>query len=385
MKLKAWRLPWQGELVPHGLLDILRGCNLSCRACYNAPGSRVKSLEQVREEFEILMRSRRLDSLGIVGGEPLLHPQLTDIIRMIRSTGVNAEVFTNGLLLDDERAAALKKAGAGLVFLHIDAHQNRPDWPQGSDGSLEDLWSAKAAAATSAGLEVGLAVTAYADALDRIDQAITFVLNSPHVDYLLVTLCRDVQAMGRLTGDLKAGISGAATIGAESAGGHGLTNQLVFERMQSRFGLYPFAYLGSNVDRDDPRWLTYVIGSALANGRPATWSMLKASATERLFLWLFRRLHGRFPFYLRQSPGKFRIQLLLNALTGGRFRGNLRLLIHSFGHHRILKTKRILFQCPAQLAPDGRLIHCSHCPDATVRHGRLTPVCISDQMDGEQV
>src|SRR5512133_143919 len=144
MKLRAWRLPWEGEWVPHGLLDILRGCNLSCRACYNAPGSQLKSLEQIREEFEILAKSRRLDAMGIVGGEPLMHPQLMDIIRMIKSGGVHVEFFSNGLLLDEERAAALRQAGADAVFLHIDVHQNRPDWPQGSSKGIEELWSAKA-------------------------------------------------------------------------------------------------------------------------------------------------------------------------------------------------------------------------------------------------
>lgn len=382
MRLNAWRLPWEGEWVPHGLLDILRGCNLSCRACYNAPGAQVKSLEQIREEFEILARGRRLDSLGIVGGEPLLHPQLDEIVRMIKSAGIYVELFTNGLLLDEERASALKHAGIGVVFLHIDAHQSRPDWPEGISSRMEELWSAKAAVAASAGLEVGLVITAYADALGCIDQAVEFVLNSPHVDYLLVTLCRDVQSMGRLSGDLYEGILGEPRSNVGSA--EILTNALVFERMRSRFGLHPFAYLGSNVDKNDPRWLTYVVGAVVRDGRPAAWSMLKASSAERLFLWLSRRLRGRFPFYLKQAPGRFRLQLVLNALTGGRTWGNVALLIRSLGRRRILRTKRILFQCPAQLASDGTLIHCSHCPDATVRHGRLMPVCISDQVDGEE-
>lgn len=380
MKLQAWRLPWADEWVPHGLLDILRGCNMSCRACYNAPGSRLKSLDQVREEFHILARSRRLDSLGIVGGEPLLHPQLTDIIRMIKSAGVSVDLFTNGLLLEQEHIAQLQAAGLDVIFLHMDAHQNRPDLPQGTDHAFEELWSTKAAAVASAGLEVGLAITAYADAPDQIDQAVQFVLDSPHVDYLLVTLQRNVQSMGELTGDLIAGITARPGSGAESTPDDGLTNEFVFHRMQTRFGLLPFAYLGSNISNDDPRWLTYVVGAVVGDGRPAVWSRLKASATERLFLRLFRRLHGRYPFYLPQSPRKFRVQLLLNALTGGLFRANLALLARSFGRRRRLKTKRILFQSPAQLAPDGRLIHCSHCPDATVRHGRLVPVCISDQV-----
>lgn len=380
MRLQAWRLPWEGEWVPHGLLDILRGCNLSCRACYNAPGAQIKSLEQVREEFHVLARSRRLDSLGIVGGEPLLHPQLTDIIRMIKSDGVSVELFTNGLLLEEQRLTELKAAGLDVVFLHIDAHQGRPDLPQGAPDALAELWAAKAAAIASAGLECGLAITAYADAPEEIDQAMRFVLDSPHMDYLLVTLHRDIQRIGELTGDLRTGISARRKPSTDAILGNGLNNELVFARLQTRFCLRPFAFVGSNVDADDPRWLSYLIGTTTGGKQPASWTMLRASAAERLFVGVHRRLRGRYPFYIPHSSGRFRLQLLLNALSGGTIWANLKLIVRSLRPGRVLRAKRLLFQCPAELAPDGSLIHCAHCPDATVRHGRLLPVCISDQL-----
>jgi hypothetical protein len=326
-----------------------------------------------------LARSRRLDSLGIVGGEPLLHPQLAAIIRMIKSAGVSVELFSNGLLLDEQRLAQLKAAGLDIVFLHIDGHQNRPDLPL-ETGRLPELWSAKASAVAAAGIEVGLAITAYADAPGQIDDAVQFVLSSPHVDYLLVTHHRDVQSMGKLTGDLGAGISAKPRPNSEPTPDGGLTNAFVFERMRTRFGLLPFAYLGSNVSADDPRWLSYMIGATTGGGQPASWTLLQASAAERLFVAIHRRLRGRYPFYIPQSSGRFRLQLLLNALSGGTAWANLKLIARSLRPGRVLRAKRLLFQCPAELASDGNLIHCAHCPDATVRQGRLIPVCISDQV-----
>jgi hypothetical protein len=49
-----------------------------------------------------------------------------------------------------------------------------------------------------------------------------------------------------------------------------------------------------------------------------------------------------------------------------------------------LGTKRLLFQCPAQVEQDGTLTHCRNCPDAVVKHGGLVPLCISDKVIGGQ-
>ena len=102
MRVKAWQLPWSGKMVPHALLDIIRDCNISCRACYNAypPGTH-KTMDQVRAELDKLLQLRRLGSVSILGGEAILHPQLYDIIRMIRERGLfRRGLFTNGLAVD---------------------------------------------------------------------------------------------------------------------------------------------------------------------------------------------------------------------------------------------------------------------------------------------
>ena len=375
MNPRPWLLPWHGQWVPHALLDILRGCDMTCRACYNTHARQAKPLAQLRHELDILLRHRRLDSVSIVGGEPTLHPQLCDIIRMVKSAGLSVELFTNGLRLDTPFLADLKAAGTDLIFLHIDPHQHRPDLP--APAAIQSLRASKAAAVVAAGIEVGLAVTAYPDALDDIDPAIELTLTSPHIHYLLVTLCRDTHAIGSLTGDLSTGFRGTPPTRANLEAAATLTNNHIIPHLRDRFGLLPFAYLGANIDPHDPRWLSYMIAT-LTGGSAPSWAMLQPSAIEPLFLRLYRRLRGRFPFYLPQAPGKFRLQLFLNALTGGRFRSNLFLLARSLLPSRVLHAKRLLIQCPAQLAPDGTLTHCADCPDATVLHDRLVPICVSD-------
>lgn len=374
MRDRPWQLPWRDQWVPHGLLDILRGCDITCRACYNAQKPRLKPLEQVREDFAVLRRHRRLDSVAIVGGEPTLHPQLCEIVRMVRAADIGVEIFSNGYGLDPPLLAELKAAGANLIFLHIDAQQQRGDLGGAvTAASLRALRAQKAAAVAAAGMEAGLAITAYADATEEISEAVAFTLASPHVDYLLVTLHRATHVMGRLSGDLGCGMYGSAA----GEVGVALANEDIDRLLRERFGLLPFACLGSNRDAGDPRWLSYMVGAVLGGDRP-WWSMLRASALEPAFLAICRRVRGRYPFFLPHAPGKFRMQLVLNALCGGRLAGNMGLLARSLLPGRRLRTKRLLFQCPAQVGGDGALTHCAHCPDATVVNGKLVPVCVCD-------
>jgi MoaA/NifB/PqqE/SkfB family radical SAM enzyme len=75
-------------------------------------------------------RIAKLASLGasviaFSGGEPMLHPQLDDIIRAIRSHGALAGLITNGYFLSPKRIKALNEAG--LDFLQISIDNVEPD------------------------------------------------------------------------------------------------------------------------------------------------------------------------------------------------------------------------------------------------------------------
>lgn len=381
MTNRVWQLPWKGNLVPHAVLDVLRGCNITCRACYNIEPARAKSLDEVRWEFQMLTARRRLDSISLLGGEPTLHPQLCDIVRMIKAEGISVELFTNGLLLETDLLHKLRDAGTDLVFLHIDANQTRPELGEHPTADrLREFRVRRAAAVAATGMEVGLTMTAYADTLPEIDEAVRFVLTSPHVDYLLVTLFRDVPTLGPITGNLDIGMRAKRSAPSPSSRCDDLTNEMVRTRLLDEFGLWPFAYLGSNRAANELRWVSYLIGTVLGDRGSSSWTGLKVSLAEKLFLAIHGFLHGRYPFYLRQNPRRFRVQLLLNAITGGAAWRNLTLLARSLGKHGNLRTKRLLFQRPAEVADDGTIIHCNCCPDATIRYGQLVPVCICDQV-----
>ncbi len=98
----------------------IRRCNLSCAYCneYDAV-SRPVPLPLLEERIDHL---RRLGVMVVTisGGEPLLHPQLDDLISYIRQRGALAGLITNGYLLTAERIQRFNRAGLDHMQISID-------------------------------------------------------------------------------------------------------------------------------------------------------------------------------------------------------------------------------------------------------------------------
>jgi len=375
---KAWRLPWQGEMVPHAVLDVLRECNISCRACYNIGRPEApKTLDQVRAELEALLKLRRLSSVSILGGEVMLHPQLLEIVRMVRGKGLYVELITNGLAVQPATCRQLKDAGLNVIYFHIERGQKRADLPDAQAiADLTRLRLEKAVMAGGEGLDVGLTVTAYPGELDDVQEVIALALKTPEINYALVTLYRDNSGITSLRGNILDGFSGS---GAPQEKTTSQDNRFFAEWMKQQFGVEPFAFMGSSLDADDPRWLSYLIGAIHEADGTFFYEHVAPSLLEKVSMMLYR-LGGRYPMYIPQNPDRFRKQLSLNGLLGGRRRSNLELVRRAKVPGARFTTKRLLFQNPAELTVDGRLIHCEWCPDAVLKGGTLVPVCIADRV-----
>src|SRR5256886_14732619 len=76
---------------------------------------------------------RRIDKLAVLGtsvvtisgGEPMMHPQLDEIIRHIRSHGIIAGLTSNGYYFTPDRIKRLNEAG--LEYLQISIDNVEPD------------------------------------------------------------------------------------------------------------------------------------------------------------------------------------------------------------------------------------------------------------------
>jgi MoaA/NifB/PqqE/SkfB family radical SAM enzyme len=104
----------QAHIIP------IRRCNLDCAYC--------NEYDDVSAPVPLEQMVRRIDKLAelgtslitISGGEPLLHPDLDDIIRRIKHHGRLAGMITNGYLLVPERIERLNHAGLDHLQISID-------------------------------------------------------------------------------------------------------------------------------------------------------------------------------------------------------------------------------------------------------------------------
>jgi len=123
------RMPWTESSAPNAMLEIVGACNVRCDVCYHRAAASVKPLDAIREDLGHAMRLRKLHTVVISGGEPTLHPQLGEVIRMIKEHDLHVFLLTNGLLVDREFLIPLKQAGLDSILFHVDLGQQRSDLP----------------------------------------------------------------------------------------------------------------------------------------------------------------------------------------------------------------------------------------------------------------
>jgi MoaA/NifB/PqqE/SkfB family radical SAM enzyme len=122
------KIAWGFVSTEHPLLAHIipiRRCNLACKYC--------NEFDDVSKPVPADTMFRRVDKLGelgtsvvtISGGEPLLHPELDQILRRIRQNGGVAGMITNGYLLVPDRIERLNRAG--LEWLQISIDNVNPD------------------------------------------------------------------------------------------------------------------------------------------------------------------------------------------------------------------------------------------------------------------
>lgn len=90
-------------------IEFNQNCNFSCIYCYASQTQAVRD-EMTREEFlDVIGQARELGARKIIilGGEPMLYPHIMEMIRHIRSLGMEVELFTNGANITPDLAREL--------------------------------------------------------------------------------------------------------------------------------------------------------------------------------------------------------------------------------------------------------------------------------------
>lgn len=123
--------------LPHLETDITQACQLSCVACnhavplWRAHGPWAAKREQVERDLSTLARFAHTPTWGALGGEPLLHHGLVDILKTVRDTGIadRTSVWTNGLLLPRQKPEFWRAFDELVVSIYPGKHDAASlDW-----------------------------------------------------------------------------------------------------------------------------------------------------------------------------------------------------------------------------------------------------------------
>jgi MoaA/NifB/PqqE/SkfB family radical SAM enzyme len=111
-------------------LNITRQCNLRCGYCTEYDNSRGHV-----PTAEVIARIDHCKELGVlhtdlIGGEPLLHPDLIPLMRHVVRSGMSTGMTTNGFLLTEDRLKELVDLGMGRIQISIDRLTPSPDTPK---------------------------------------------------------------------------------------------------------------------------------------------------------------------------------------------------------------------------------------------------------------
>jgi len=111
-------------------INVTWQCNLACGYCTefdNAKGHVPFA--------EVVARIDKCKELGVIhadliGGEPLLHPDIIPLMHYVRRQGMTTGMTTNGFLLTQEKLDELIDTGMGRIQISVDAIHPAPGTPK---------------------------------------------------------------------------------------------------------------------------------------------------------------------------------------------------------------------------------------------------------------
>lgn len=376
-----YRLPWSLTDNAISWLEVTDDCNLACEGCYRPHIKNHKSLEQIAGELAVFKEQRKSDCMSIAGGDPLLHPQIVEIVRMVKAGGWKPIINTNGLALGKKLLRKLKDAGAYGFTFHIDTTQVRADSKANSEQEHNALRLKFAEMlAEEGGLACSFNQTVSADTLDQVKDSMAWAQQHPDIVHTMVFI---LFRTPELTGDFDFYANGKlVNIGdtyekPEWGGDVPLLAQDVVGKIRQWDPDYqPCAYLSGTEDPDATKWL---LASRLASKKRGFGyvgpSFMEAVQTGHHFF------KGTWLSYTPPKSNRMgRLAMAFFSLLDRQMRATARRYLAT-----VLKNPRALFERvhlqsfmiiqPIDILPDGRTSMCDGCPDMTVHEGKLRWSC----------
>ncbi len=119
---------------------VTERCNLQCKMCNIwKRKSNEMTLKEIEQSAKML-KGLKAQHIVITGGEPLLRPDISDIVMLLNDYGFSVRLQTNGTLVSEAKIKALTKAGLQNITISLDTLDHEKfDWICGSKDILQKV------------------------------------------------------------------------------------------------------------------------------------------------------------------------------------------------------------------------------------------------------
>jgi hypothetical protein len=381
-KHELYRFPWSKNDNPIAWLEVTDICNLHCEGCYRQRLTGHKPLDEVKEEILFFKRWRNPDNVSIAGGEPLVHPQIVDIVAFIAEHGIKPIILTNAARLTPEFLRELKQAGLAGFTLHIDSHQGRLGWLGKNEAEHNELRQHYASMiAAEGGLIAVFNSTVYPSTFHEIPDVVRWgQANIDKVHGLVFITYRilDTEANVGVDGTGETVDASQLSYTTRSFEEEFVTSPDVYRIVKDSCPEYePSGYLGGTVRHDSYKWL---IGAMIGSKNSLYGSVgAKTMQVAQAGHHLFRGTYLAYMPHMKATPLLFLMapwdravrQAVKNWLSDG--------LRHPARLFSRIQVQTIgIIQAP-DIQPNGQADMCDSCPDMTVWNGTLINSCRMDE------
>jgi AdoMet-dependent heme synthase len=180
----------------HAVWEVTEACNLRCKHCHVTAGKRGNDeldTSEGKKLLEQLSRMKRFRMLAFSGGEPLVRPDIDELLAYSKKCGLVNVIATNGTLIDVARARELKKLGVKGLAVGFDStdpatHNAIRQSPTAFERAQNGIEACK-----SAGMVVQINFTAMRENIATLPDMIRFC----HEIKADIMLCYQLVPMGR--------------------------------------------------------------------------------------------------------------------------------------------------------------------------------------------
>jgi MoaA/NifB/PqqE/SkfB family radical SAM enzyme len=388
-KKNLYRLPYSMNDNPIGWIEATDICNIKCKGCYRLIiGEGHKPTEKIKEEILFLRKWRNCDNITLAGGEPVLHPDILEIVSFITSLKIKTVILTNGYALNDQMLKDFKEVGLLGWSFHIDITQTRPEFQKlkiKSEKDLNDLRLKYARMIKKYGFYSHFGITVTAENLKEVPDFIQWAVNNIMlVNAISLIIYRGMPVMPGVEYfardkkvDIKVGNLGY-TVDPEEYKQIYIKSQDVYAIIKERFPDYEaMGYLGGTIDHTSFKWLW---GTLFANTRGKTFGAMSKRTLE-LAQAVYHYTHGTYLVYPKRRIGKsIFIMSLIDPLVRKALWNYLKYCLSNPARFFYpMKSLGIgMVQAP-DMREDGQIDMCDDCPDMCVFEGRLVNSCRLDE------